>query len=120
MDKLVTVGRRARWIAEEALAVGMNTADVYPVETNTDAIGILQGLIRPGDVVLIKGSRAAGMEVIVDAPVAPRRGHGSRRPNKHDRADDMIEHAPMPFALTLATVSFPVGRGVGPPVYHAP
>jgi UDP-N-acetylmuramoyl-tripeptide--D-alanyl-D-alanine ligase len=67
VDKLVTVGRRARWIAEEALAVGMTTTDVYPVETNTDAIGILQGLIRPGDVVLIKGSRAAGMETIVDA-----------------------------------------------------
>ncbi len=67
VHKLVTVGQRARWIAEEALASGMNTADVYPVETNTDAIGILQGLIRPGDVVLIKGSRAAGMEAIVDA-----------------------------------------------------
>lgn len=67
VDKLVVVGKRAKWIAEEALATGMKTADVYPVETNTDAIGILQGLIKPGDVVLIKGSRAAGMEVIVDA-----------------------------------------------------
>jgi UDP-N-acetylmuramoyl-tripeptide--D-alanyl-D-alanine ligase len=67
VDKVVTVGRRARWIADEALKQGMNTADVYPVETNTDAVGILQGLIRPGDVVLIKGSRAAGMEAVVDA-----------------------------------------------------
>jgi UDP-N-acetylmuramoyl-tripeptide--D-alanyl-D-alanine ligase len=67
VDKLVTVGPRARWTAEEALAAGMTTADVYPVESNTDAIGILQGLIRSGDVVLIKGSRAAGMEIIVDA-----------------------------------------------------
>ena len=45
VQKLVTVGRRAHWIAEEALASGMNVADVHPVETNTDAIGILQGLI---------------------------------------------------------------------------
>ena len=67
VDKLVTVGRRGRWIADEALSVGMNTADVYPVETNTDAIGILQGLIRTGDVILIKGSRASGLEAIVDA-----------------------------------------------------
>jgi UDP-N-acetylmuramyl pentapeptide synthase len=37
------------------------------VDTNTDAIGILQGLVRSGDVVLIKGSRAAAMESIVDA-----------------------------------------------------
>ena len=60
-------GPRARWIADEAVASGMNSADVHPVETNTDAIGILQGLIRSGDVVLIKGSRAAAMESIVDA-----------------------------------------------------
>jgi UDP-N-acetylmuramoyl-tripeptide--D-alanyl-D-alanine ligase len=67
VDKLVAVGPRARWIAEEALASGMNPADVHPVSGNTDAIGILQGMIRPGDVVLIKGSRAAAMESIVDA-----------------------------------------------------
>jgi UDP-N-acetylmuramoyl-tripeptide--D-alanyl-D-alanine ligase len=67
VDKLVTVGTRARWIADEALAVGMNTADVYPVTTNVDAIGVLQGLIQAGDVILIKGSRAAAMESIVDA-----------------------------------------------------
>ena len=67
VDKLVTVGPRARWIAEEALASGMNPADAHPVATNTDAIGILQGMIRPGDIILIKGSRAAAMESIVDA-----------------------------------------------------
>ena len=65
--KLVAVGPRARWIADEALAEGMNTADVYPVESNTDAIAVLQGLMRPGDVLLVKGSRAGGMEKIVDA-----------------------------------------------------
>ncbi|MGE5602529.1 MAG: UDP-N-acetylmuramoyl-tripeptide--D-alanyl-D-alanine ligase [Nitrososphaerales archaeon] len=88
VNKLIAVGQRARWIAEEALAVGMNTADVYPVDTNTDAIGILQGLIRPGDVVLIKGSRAAGMEVIVDAlsrreggPALGPKASGTRTPH---------------------------------------
>ncbi len=67
VDKLVTVGPRARWIADEALASGMKSTDVHPVTTNTDAIGILQGMIRSGDIILIKGSRAAGMESIVDA-----------------------------------------------------
>lgn len=67
VDKLMTVGPRARWIAEEALASGMKPTDVHPVATNTDAIGILQGMIRPGDIILIKGSRAAAMESIVDA-----------------------------------------------------
>ncbi len=65
--KLIAVGAKARWIAEEALACGMPAASVYPVESTVDAIAVLQGLLRPGDVVLIKGSRAAGMEAIVDA-----------------------------------------------------
>ena len=65
--KLVTVGERARWIADEALSSGMQPADVHPVGNNADAVAILQGLMRPGDVVLIKGSRSAAMENIVDA-----------------------------------------------------
>ena len=65
--KLIAVGPRARWIADEALAEGMSTADIHPVENNADAIAVLQGLMRPGDVVLVKGSRAGGMESIVDA-----------------------------------------------------
>jgi UDP-N-acetylmuramoyl-tripeptide--D-alanyl-D-alanine ligase len=71
--KLVTVGSRARWIAEEALASGMPPADVHTAETNADAVAILQGLIQAGDVILVKGSRAAGMETIVDALSRPRR-----------------------------------------------
>jgi UDP-N-acetylmuramoyl-tripeptide--D-alanyl-D-alanine ligase len=65
--KLVTVGPRARWIADEALAAGMSAADIHVVETNRDAIAVLQGLVRPGDVILIKGSRTAGLEAIADA-----------------------------------------------------
>jgi len=72
VSKLVAVGKRARWTADEALAIGMSAADVYPVGNNTDAIALLQGLMRPGDVVLVKGSRAAGMEAIVDALSRPR------------------------------------------------
>jgi UDP-N-acetylmuramoyl-tripeptide--D-alanyl-D-alanine ligase len=70
--KLVTVGRLARWIAAEALASGMPTADVHTAETNGDAIAVLQGLIQEGDVVLVKGSRGAAMESIVDALSRPR------------------------------------------------
>ena len=65
--KLVTVGSRARWIAEEALAAGMKSNDVHPAANNNDAIAVLLGLIQPGDVVLVKGSRGLAMESIVDA-----------------------------------------------------
>jgi UDP-N-acetylmuramoyl-tripeptide--D-alanyl-D-alanine ligase len=77
--KLVTVGRRARWIAEEALSSGMPAADVHTAETNADAIAVLQGLIQPGDIVLVKGSRAAALESIVDALSRPRRS-GANNP----------------------------------------
>jgi UDP-N-acetylmuramoyl-tripeptide--D-alanyl-D-alanine ligase len=65
--KLVTVGSRARWIAEEAQAAGMKSIDVHPVANNDDAIAVLLGLIRPNDIVLVKGSRGLAMEAIVDA-----------------------------------------------------
>ncbi len=71
-DKLVAVGGRARIIAEEALATGMAQADVYPAETNEDAVALLRGLIRKGDIVLVKGSRGQKMEGIVDALSRPR------------------------------------------------
>ena len=75
--KLVTVGSRARWIAAEALSSGMPAADVHITETTADAIAVLQGLIQPGDIVLVKGSRAAAMESIVDALSRPRGRRGS-------------------------------------------
>jgi UDP-N-acetylmuramoyl-tripeptide--D-alanyl-D-alanine ligase len=72
--KLVTVGARARWIAEEALAGGMEPADIYAVDTNADALALLQGLIQPNDIVLVKGSRGQAMEGIVDALSRAERG----------------------------------------------
>lgn len=84
--KLVTVGPRARWIAEEAIAEGMPAADVYNAMTNLDAIAVLQGLIRPGDIILIKGSRSLGMESIVDALSRPN-SSGNVRPSQTGRVN---------------------------------
>jgi len=50
---------------------------VHITETTADAIAVLQGLIQPGDIVLVKGSRAAAMESIVDALSRPRGRRGS-------------------------------------------
>lgn len=77
--KLITVGPRAHWIAKEALACGMHAADVHEVEDTDAAAAILMGVIRPGDVILVKGSRAAGLENIVDALSRPRKA-GVDRP----------------------------------------
>ena len=64
-DLLVTVGPRARLMAEEARRVGLSLT--WHVDTNAEAIAWLQRELMAGDVVLIKGSRGMEMEEIVRA-----------------------------------------------------
>ena len=64
-DLLVTVGQRARLIAEEARRLGLS--QIWHVDSNAEAIAWLQRELMAGDVVLIKGSRGMEMEEIVRA-----------------------------------------------------
>jgi UDP-N-acetylmuramoyl-tripeptide--D-alanyl-D-alanine ligase len=67
VEILVAVGPRGRIIGQEALSLGMKPDRVCLCESNQAAIEYLQGAIRPGDCVLIKGSRGIKMEEIVNA-----------------------------------------------------
>ena len=64
-DILVAVGQRSRWIAEEAVASGLSVDQVHHTNAIDGATAILKSTIRPGDYVLLKGSRAIGMETLV-------------------------------------------------------
>ncbi len=64
-DILIAVGQRSRWIADEAIASGLATQQVHHTSTIPEATDILTAIIQPGDYVLIKGSRAVGMETLV-------------------------------------------------------
>jgi len=64
---LVAVGRRARLIGEEALAVGMAREQVFMVDDALTAVPLLETLIQPGDIILIKGSYGMRMDRIVAA-----------------------------------------------------
>jgi UDP-N-acetylmuramoyl-tripeptide--D-alanyl-D-alanine ligase len=66
-EMLVTVGPRARWIAEAAREAGMPPGQVVVCETNEAAVVVLAALLGRGDQVLIKGSRGVEMERIVVA-----------------------------------------------------
>jgi UDP-N-acetylmuramoyl-tripeptide--D-alanyl-D-alanine ligase len=66
-DELITVGQRAKWIADEALVAGLPKASVVSVEDKDAAIEYLHNRIGQGDVVLIKGSRGMQMDQIVTA-----------------------------------------------------
>lgn len=72
IDALVTVGERARRIADGARAEGMDDALIRPCTTTDEAAEVLDDLLEPGDVVLIKASRVMGLERIVEGIVDPR------------------------------------------------
>ena len=65
VDTLITVGERARWIADEAVAAGLAADRVRHTASIDEATTLLETTIQPGDYVLIKGSRAIGMETLV-------------------------------------------------------
>jgi len=72
IDGLVTVGERARRIADGARAEGMDDAVIRPCGTPLEASEVLDDLLCPGDVVLVKASRVMGLEVVVEGIVSPR------------------------------------------------
>ncbi|MCD6290826.1 MAG: UDP-N-acetylmuramoyl-tripeptide--D-alanyl-D-alanine ligase [Anaerolineae bacterium] len=74
VQKLITVGPRAQIIGQEAIASGLDAADVMIVMSNEEASEVLRGLLQSGDIVLVKGSRAQQMEQIID--VLCQRGDG--------------------------------------------
>jgi UDP-N-acetylmuramoyl-tripeptide--D-alanyl-D-alanine ligase len=72
IDVLVTVGELARRIGEGALAEGADRRTVRPCATADEAAEVLDDLLQPGDVVLVKASRSLGLERIVEGIVQPR------------------------------------------------
>ena len=56
VDQLVGVGAEARWYAPDEL-----------VATPEEAAELLAGSLGPGDLVLVKGSRSAGLEVLAES-----------------------------------------------------
>lgn len=71
LDALVTVGERAHRIADGALAAGMASSAVRPCVTPDEASEVLDDLLAPGDVVLVKASRVMGLERVVDGITEP-------------------------------------------------
>lgn len=66
-DYLITVGDLAAYIAEGARAAGMRADAVTVCRSNGEAVAVLSDVLRPGDTLLVKGSRGMQMEEIVAA-----------------------------------------------------
>jgi len=67
---LVCVGSETRATAEAAVAAGLVREDVVTVDEARAAADRVLHVVAEGDVVLVKGSRAMGMECVVEAMAA--------------------------------------------------
>jgi UDP-N-acetylmuramoyl-tripeptide--D-alanyl-D-alanine ligase len=65
-DVVVAVGPRARRLAEAVRAAGRSEADVPAFATSEEAAAALPGILRPGDLVLVKGSRGVHTEIVAE------------------------------------------------------
>ena len=66
VERLITVGEQARAIARAAIREGQLSEDVASYEDPSDAAADVRAWARPGDVVLVKGSRVAGLERVAE------------------------------------------------------
>ena len=65
VDELVTVGERARWIADEAGRSGLARGRIVELASSEAAVEYLGPRLGEGDVILVKGSRGMHMDAIV-------------------------------------------------------
>jgi UDP-N-acetylmuramoyl-tripeptide--D-alanyl-D-alanine ligase len=64
---LLAVGPHARWYLDGAAAAGLAPGAMAWVPTAPEATAVLRSVLRPGDAVLVKGSRGIEMEHLVEA-----------------------------------------------------
>ncbi|MEA2557850.1 MAG: UDP-N-acetylmuramoyl-tripeptide--D-alanyl-D-alanine ligase [Actinomycetota bacterium] len=67
VDRLITVGAAAYPIAVAGLREGVEPDDVATYERGEEALADVRAHARPGDVVLFKASRVAGLEKLAEA-----------------------------------------------------
>ena len=65
-DVLVTIGPRAKFIADSANKAGIAKKNIYTFDIADDAKTTVQDLLRKGDLVLVKASRAMELDRVVE------------------------------------------------------
>ena len=67
IDILLTVGKNAKYIADEAKKIGMNEKNVFVCENNSEAKGIIENKIELKDLaILVKASRGMKLEEVAN------------------------------------------------------
>jgi UDP-N-acetylmuramoyl-tripeptide--D-alanyl-D-alanine ligase len=84
VDVLIVVGEGARPIAVGAQREGMDPDRILLCEDVTHAVETVQDVARPGDLVLVKASRVARLERVVES-LLRRAGSGDDRDGSESR-----------------------------------
>lgn len=74
VDLLVVLGERSRATAAEARAVGLPADRLVEAASTDEVVELLRRRLRPGDLVLVKGSRAMELDGVVRAVRVEREG----------------------------------------------
>ncbi|MFP3867464.1 MAG: UDP-N-acetylmuramoyl-tripeptide--D-alanyl-D-alanine ligase [Desulfobacteraceae bacterium] len=67
LDLLVAYGDYRDQVAQAACAAGMAASQVYAVASQAEGVRVLKRFLRPGDWLLVKGSRGMRMENLISA-----------------------------------------------------
>jgi len=67
IDILVTVGGLSKWIARSAREKGLDNSSITSFEHKAEVSTFLRENLKPGDVVLVKGSRKMKLEDVVES-----------------------------------------------------
>jgi UDP-N-acetylmuramoyl-tripeptide--D-alanyl-D-alanine ligase len=67
VDELIVLGEFAEMFAEGAREAGMAASHIHGVTSHQEAVTVLERLVGPRDVILVKGSRGMTMERVVEA-----------------------------------------------------
>jgi len=66
VKKLITVGSFASVVADAAKGNGLNSASVIVCENSEEAAVVAKSLFKPGETVLLKGSRGIHLETVFE------------------------------------------------------
>ncbi len=66
VDKLITIGNRAEFIAKGAIAEGMDESNIYHFPNKSESLSYLRHNLKKTDVVLFKASRGLELENLIN------------------------------------------------------
>lgn len=64
VEKIIAVGQFSRFVAEGAVKQGMGASRIQCVENADQAASLARTLLKPGEIVLLKGSRGVKLEAV--------------------------------------------------------